>query len=461
MRTKLLSFSILGFGLALSTMIIANGAFAQTAADDVQYPVAELGGCGDKDACRVYCDVSSHLNACLAFAEKNNLMSEDEIDTAKKFMEAGGKGPGGCTGKDECQNYCDSLDHIDECIAFAEKTGILPPDELVEAKQVQSAIARGVKPPACRGKKECDAYCEDPGNMKVCIAFGEESGFLKGRELEDAKKMLVAIENGVTPPPCRGREACEAYCSEPDHMEACMTFARAAGFMTEEEAQNSEKMMAAIKKGVKPPQCRGKEACDSYCLEPVHTDECIQFAVVAGFMTEEEAEMSKKTGGKGPGGCTGKDSCETFCGNPDNQESCINFAKENGMISEEDAERMQIGPPQGRQGEPRDGQEQGRMPLQGERPDAQFMQRIEPDQMSPEGYQQYQQQYQQQYREQYQEQYQQQYQPTQFVPGTEPVVPPSGELIPPPIESAAPQSFNVDLSNALATIIIAFKKIGF
>ncbi|MEK7114369.1 MAG: hypothetical protein AAB850_02355 [Patescibacteria group bacterium] len=341
MKTKLLSASILGFGLLVSATIIANGAFAQTADDVIQYPVAELGGCEDRDACKVYCDDADNLEACLSFAEENNLMSEDEIVIAKKFMEAGGKGPGGCTGKDSCQTYCDDINHIDACIAFAEKSGILPPEELAEAKQVQAAIARGVKPPACGGKKACDAYCEDPSNMKECITFGEASGFLEGKELEDAKKMLIAINNGAIPPPCRGRDACDAYCSEPDNMEACMTFAQAAGFMTEEEAQNSEKMLTALKKGVKPPACKGKEACDAYCGEPAHTDECISFAVAAGFMSEKDAEMAKRTGGKGPGGCTGKDACEAFCGNSENQEICVNFAKDNGMLGEGD---MRSGP---------------------------------------------------------------------------------------------------------------------
>ena len=343
MKNNLLSASVLAFGLVVSSLIVTNGAFAQTAEDSIQFPIAELGGCKDKESCKTYCDDESHLDACLAFAEKNSLMSGEELSIAKKFAAAGAKGPGGCTGKDECEMYCDDINHIDACVAFAEKTGILPPEQLAEAKQVQAAIAKGVKPPACRGKKECDAYCENPGNMKECIAFGEASGFLKGRELDDAKKMITAIENGATPPACRGREACEAYCSEPDNMEACMTFAQAAGFMTPEEAQNSEKMLVALRKGVKPPACRGKEECDTYCSDSAHADECIQFAVAAGFMNEKEAEISKRTGGKGPGGCVGKDACEAFCGDPNNQDTCISFAKDNGMISEEDAGRMQEG----------------------------------------------------------------------------------------------------------------------
>jgi len=292
MKNNLLSAGILAFGLVVSSLIVANGVSAQTASPNVQFPVAELGNCKDKETCKAYCDDPKHIDACVSFAEKNGLMSSGQ---------------------------------------------------LAEAKQVQAAIAKGVKPPACNGKKECDAYCEDPSHMKECIAFGEASGFLKGKELEDAKKMIAAIDKGAVPPACKGKEACDAYCSDRTHIEACMTFAQAAGLMTPEEAQNSEKMMAAIKKGVMPPNCSGKEGCDTYCAEPAHTDECINFSIAAGFMTEKEAGMAKKTGGKGPGGCVGKDACDAFCNTPDNQQACMNFAKDNGMISEEEAKRMEEG----------------------------------------------------------------------------------------------------------------------
>ena len=485
MKNKLLSVGIIGLGLIVSATIVANGAYAQTDPTTIQFPVVELGNCKDKDACKSYCDDANHIDACLAFAEKNNLMSEDEIDTAKKFMEAGGKGPGGCTGKESCQAYCDDISHIDACIAFAEKAGILPPEELAEAKQVQAAIAKGVKPPACRGKNECDAYCEDSSHMKECIVFGEAAGFLNGKDLEDAKKVLIAIDNGATPPPCRDKEACDTYCSEPDHMGACMTFAQAAGFMTPEEAQNSQKMLEALKKGVKPPNCRGKEACDAYCSEPAHTDECIQFSVAAGFMTEKEAEMAKRTGGKGPGGCMGKDTCKVFCSNPDNQETCINFAKENGFDMGPPPDGSGPGvPPEGTGAIERDGnyQQGGRQDSKGvggpggckSREECTAYCKDHPQEcqnFSPQG------------TVRDQEGYNQQQQPgTQFAPGTYPnqMPPPSGEgtfdaypykqstqFVPgaepmiPPIEQTAPQSSNFDLNSSLAAVIIAFKEFLF
>lgn len=351
MKTKTLSIIILSFGIIFSAAIIGNalaqvdaGNTAATAGTpNIQFPVKELGNCKDETACRAYCDKPENMKPCLAFAEKNNLISPEELKRAKKFMDTGAKGPGGCRGRDECDAYCNNIDHIDECISFAEKNNLIPPEELAEAKKVQAAIKRGVKPPACSNKKECDVYCEAPEHMEECINFGTEAGFIQGKELEDAQKMLAALKRGVKPPPCKGKQACDEYCQNPNNMEACMNFAIEAGFMDEKQKEDSQKMLQAIKKGVKPPACRGKDECDVYCQSEEHMEECINFAEAAGFMDAKQAEMSRKTKGKGPGDCKGREECEAFCNNPDNQETCFQFGKEHGMIPEEDLKRMEEG----------------------------------------------------------------------------------------------------------------------
>lgn len=311
--------------------------------EDVQYPVEELGGCGDEAECRNYCSEPDNTDRCLDFAVKKGLMSSQEVDVARKFLKGQIQGPGGCTDKEQCENYCNDISKVDECILFVEENNLLPPSELQEFKQVQAAIKRGVKPPACKNKEACELYCEEPEHMEECINFGVEAGFLSGEEKENAQKMLQAIQRGVKPPPCRGRAQCEEFCSQPDNMEQCMTFAMEAGFMSDEEKENSQKMLDALKRGVKPLSCKGKEDCEAYCAEEQHFEECFTFAEAAGFMTAEEAEMARKTGGKGPGDCRGKEECEAFCQNPSNQEICINFAREHGMLSEEDARMMEGG----------------------------------------------------------------------------------------------------------------------
>ncbi|MCL5011002.1 MAG: hypothetical protein M1127_02220 [Patescibacteria group bacterium] len=349
MNKKIIFSFIAGFFMITGTAVfLANEISAQEAAAGIQYPVGELGNCQNETACKTYCDKPENMEACLDFAARYNLMSEQEISTAKKFAASNSEKPGKCTTKDSCEEYCNDINHIDECVAFAEKNNLLPPSELEEAKKVQSAIKKGVKPPACGNKKACDVYCDSAEHMEECVNFAMEAGFMSEQEKADSQKMLAAIKKGVKPPPCKGKEACDEYCSSPDNMETCMTFAMEAGFMSEQEKADSQKMLAAIKKGVKPPNCKGKE-CDSYCQQEKHFDECLNFSEAAGFMSAEDAAMARKTGGKGPGGCKNKEECEAFCNNPDNQETCFNFGKENGMIPEEDLKRMEEGKQQFKQ----------------------------------------------------------------------------------------------------------------
>ena len=342
----LLSACLLGISILIGTTLVTGNVSAQTTAAStavsIQYPVAELGNCTDKTTCRTYCDDAAHTNICLAFAEKHNLMSSEELKTAKRFTKIG-EGPGGCTTKDSCKNYCDDVSHINECIAFAEQNGIMSANELAEAKKVQAAIAKGVKPPACGGKDKCDAYCSEASHMEECVAFGKAAGLMSDQEIQDSEKVLTAIRKGVKPPACNGKEECNTYCRDAAHMEECMTFAQAAGFMSPEEAQSSQQMLQAIKKGAKPPACNGKEECEKYCNEESHIEECIAFSEAAGMMNSEEAAIARKTGGKGPGGCTNKEECQAFCNNPTNQEICFSFGKDHGMIPAEDLKRMEEG----------------------------------------------------------------------------------------------------------------------
>ncbi|MBU4480605.1 hypothetical protein KKG48_04165 [Patescibacteria group bacterium] len=324
--------------LGLAVLSILSGALIVFASvSDIQYPVKELGNCESKTACGVYCDNSANMGACLDFAEEHNLMSAEEIAKARKFKNLGA-GPGDCATKDSCEIYCDSIEHMDECVAFAEKNGLMSAKELEEAKKIQVARDRGVKMLACGGKKQCDAFCSEASHMEECITFGQEVGLMSEEELADSKKVLAAIKAGATPPPCGGKEECDLYCSEESHFDACLDFALAAGFMDPKDAE-----MARKTGGKGPGGCRGKEECDAFCEQEGNMEICGQFAYDNGMVTKEEFEMMKKTKGKGPGGCKSIEECDNFCNNPDNQETCFNFAKENGMMSDDDVRQMEDG----------------------------------------------------------------------------------------------------------------------
>ncbi len=260
--------------------------------EDIKFPVAELGNCENEEQCETFCDKEENMKVCLDVAEKYDLLPDKEIEMARKMLETGQRtGPGGCRGVEQCGNYCDQISHIKECIEFAKKNNMIPEDELREAELVLAALDRGLEPPPCKGKKDCDEWCpKSTENMKKCITFAKEAGLIPESERADVEKMLAALEKGVAPLPCAGKEGCEKYCGDESHFQ-----------------------------------------------------QCIEFAKAAGFIGEEEYEMAKKTGGKGPGGCKGKEECEKFCENPLNQQTCFEFAKKYGLISEENLKQMEEG----------------------------------------------------------------------------------------------------------------------
>jgi hypothetical protein len=330
--------SIISASILIENILLKiNFSIANASNADIQFPVTELGNCTDKDSCKSYCDKPENVEACLNFAEKNNLMNKKEIEMAKKFTEIG-NGPGGCTTKDSCDRYCNDTNNINECISFAEKNGLMPPKELEEAKKVQQAIEKGIKPPACGGKEQCDVYCESSDHMEECITFAEAAGFLSPQEIQESKKVLSAIKKGVKPPACKGKEECDAYCGEETHFDECITFAEAAGLMNRQELE-----MAKKTKGKGPGGCKGKEECDAFCQNENNIETCTAFAIENGLMSKEDGEMMKKTGGKGPGDCRSKEECEAFCNNPQNEETCFNFGKDHGLISPEDLQRTEQG----------------------------------------------------------------------------------------------------------------------
>lgn len=346
-RSKFSLLLFIGLGL-----ILAWGTSALTK-DDIVFPVAELGNCQNEQECRAYCDDPKNITQCVAFAEKYSLFSERELEKAKKFQDIGAVGPGGCTSERSCETYCSDITNIEECLAFAEQNGFMEEDELGEARKVAQALRQGAQlPGGCTGKDSCEEYCSDSSHMKECVEFAEKAGFMSSEELKEAKQVLRALDAGVAfPGNCKGKNECEAYCEDSSHMEECVNFGIAAGFIPPEEAEQVRKILPLMKAGKMPGACqKGKEQCEAYCGKEENIEECTTFFTEAGFMTQEEAQMFQKTRGKGPGNCKGREECESFCNNPENQETCFAFAKEHGLIPEEDLRNMEEGMNQFREG---------------------------------------------------------------------------------------------------------------
>jgi len=285
-----ISFCIVLFGLLIS---FAMFAFTYAQEEDpfasIIYPIAELGDCESRNDCETYCNDFDHINECIAFAEAHDLFSEEDLEQAKKFAEIGTAGPGDCTSQASCDFYCEDITHIEECLAFGEEHDLIPEEELAEARKVARAIEEGaVLPGGCTSKNSCELYCNDEAHIEECFAFGEAAGLIPPEELEMARKFIELLKNGETPGGCVGERECEAYCENPDHFDECITFAEKAGFIPPEELELLRKTG-----GKGPGDCLGREECENYCNDPANQEVCFAFATEHGLISEEDLEHAR------------------------------------------------------------------------------------------------------------------------------------------------------------------------
>lgn len=193
----------------------------------------------------------------------------------------------------------------------------------------------------CGSKEECHSYCDDLSHVNECVAFAESHGLMDEQEAKSAREF--ARLGGKGPGGCTSKESCEAYCEDTKNIRQCVTFARQAQLMDEKELEEAEKVVQYIESGgAMPGNCRGERECRNYCEADGHMEECAEFAIKAGFMSEKEAEIFRKTGGKGPGGCVGR-KCEAYCQDESNREQCVLFALEHNLMTQEQRQQMEEG----------------------------------------------------------------------------------------------------------------------
>ncbi len=327
-------FRVLTMLFVLSFFFFAMTYVAQAGKSDIQFPVAELGGCESKTDCFAFCESPDNYSACLSFAGQNDLLEDEEIEQGQAMIKAveSGNTPGGCKTGAECERYCSSVDTLDECVSFGEKHEFTDKKHKDESRKILKAIKSGAKlPGGCNNKDACEEYCSNGSHMQECNDFAIAAGFMSEEEVKEMERVLPLMQSGQSPGGCTSRESCDAYCDDENHLNECITFAKKAGFVSDEEAE------MILKTGGKGPGgCKGKRECDTFCDNEANSGACVEFGIEHGLISPEDAENMRKTGGKGPGDCKGRQECESYCKNPNNQEVCFKFAKDHDLISEED-----------------------------------------------------------------------------------------------------------------------------
>lgn len=273
---------------------------------DISYPIPELGNCASQEECKLFCDVPENQSACMAWAERNGFISEEEAERIRAEMNR--TGPGGCTSKEECDAFCENPENAEICINFAVEEGMMtqeeadfilemmeregefrdgpggprPPGPDIDEEKAKQLIASIGGPGGCSTMEECENFCNEPSNNEACMNYAIEHELFPPEELAMMKLML---EKGG-PGGCMGPEQCDQYCSQEENQDECLNFAKKHNLIPPEELEMIEKMM---ERGG-PGGCRNERECDEYCHNPEHMEECMSFSVDMGMMTQEEAD---------------------------------------------------------------------------------------------------------------------------------------------------------------------------
>ncbi len=274
----------------------------------ITYPVPELGNCGSEGECRIYCDTPDNREVCIAFAEKQGIIETGKANQMRAVTrletDIMAKGPGGCVTPQECDAFCRVEENLRECLSYGVNEGFMTQ---AEADEIIAKAERG-GPGGCKSESECRAFCGDQTHARECLQFAADEGKISQEEAD----FLAERAGGARPRP-----------REP------------------QEDINVEKAQAVLSQSAGPGGCSTMDECKTYCEDGTHMDECMSFAVEHGLAPAEQIERMRTMMRGGPGGCQGPEACDTYCSMPEHGEECMKFTIDNKLMDPEEIEGIQ------------------------------------------------------------------------------------------------------------------------
>lgn len=321
------------------------------------YPIAELGNCASKQACKAYCAIPVNYQTCINFAQNRGIYktpsrpTPTEVEKPKEERLGSIKFPiaelGSCSSAKDCKNYCDQPVNRQACFDFGRKQGLTGDQEAgSKLGGVQFPIA---ELGGCENFTVCEAYCDVPSHRQVCFDFAKAHGFepppdkrgpggckspqecekfcranpgnsecMKGRD-EYCRAEPDKCEKG--PGGCTSDEECKKYCRENPNNQDCI----------KGRERYCQEHPDECKEQTGPGGCGSEEECKKYCEDPAHKVECQKgFDEYCQKNPNDEKCKNRinEESKKGPGGCSSPEECRRFCSDPFHQAECQKAADE-------------------------------------------------------------------------------------------------------------------------------------
>ncbi|OGE84169.1 MAG: hypothetical protein A2846_04080 [Candidatus Doudnabacteria bacterium RIFCSPHIGHO2_01_FULL_49_9] len=271
-------------------------------------------------------------------------MSKEEVAVARKFI--GKTGPGGCKGE-ACRTHCDDPANGEECLKFAEENGLIPKEEAERARKFMQ-VAKDGGPGGCQGR-QCQEYCSSEEHQEECFSFAKKNGLVSKEEQEDfevGQRLNQKLKEAGGPGGCKTDEECRVYCSDSAHVEECVAFAASQGGISEERAREMLKMFTEKRFEGGPGGGPSPEDLKRFQMDSEKRfDQFRQFEqqyrggeglpgqgdFPGGGMTGGQFPGGGMTGGNfpgGPGGCQSPAECMKYCS--EHMDECMKFGQGGG-----------------------------------------------------------------------------------------------------------------------------------
>ncbi len=201
----------------------------------VEFPVADLGGCGSYFECRSFCEDPVNGTTCINYGKAKGFYKDDPVVLEKDKILGEAKRRLGCDSYESCLNFCEIPANFDTCNSFAKSQGI--PAGVVADPGREEIITKAKAVLGCDSANSCQAFCLEQDNISKCKSFAQAVGLRGG-------------EHRVGPGGCQSEGTCKSFCSDPNNFQVCKGFTEVSG---------------GTFSG--PGGCNSAEGCFTYCQQ--------------------------------------------------------------------------------------------------------------------------------------------------------------------------------------------------